>query len=116
MLALKKIKNIVLKNSMLKILKTNNLLSIQRFFMTDTDTREDDLNRRDSRTTICYNCKKTGHISRDCPDPRKCNVCGEPGHFAKDCSQRSDRRNVKCYACGQYGHLSIDCPRENPQK
>ena len=39
----------------------------------------------------CYGCKKTGHISRDCPEgekraPIECHKCHETGHMARNCS------------------------------
>src|SRR5690606_4871220 len=39
----------------------------------------------------CYNCLKTGHISRDCPEVRKpqgaCFKCGKTGHCIANCSE-----------------------------
>lgn len=48
---------------------------------------------RPMRATECYNCRKEGHIARDCPegntgDRRKeidCRNCHELGHYARDC-------------------------------
>lgn len=40
----------------------------------------------------CYNCNKTGHFARDCPDSTKtCYVCGKSGHISRDC-ERDDRK------------------------
>lgn len=35
----------------------------------------------------CWNCKKVGHLNRDCPDPKKihCYRCGKPDVTVKDC-------------------------------
>ncbi len=32
----------------------------------------------------CYNCNKTGHMARYCPDA-ECYECGELGHYSRDC-------------------------------
>ncbi|XP_035992820.1 zinc finger CCHC domain-containing protein 7 [Fundulus heteroclitus] len=54
----------------------------------------------------CRNCNKTGHLSKNCPDPRKltaCFLCGTTGHQASQCP------NKHCNNCGQPGHLFNSC-------
>ncbi|KAK7112227.1 zinc finger CCHC domain-containing protein 7-like isoform X2 [Littorina saxatilis] len=63
---------------------------------------------------ICHNCKKAGHLSKICPEPKKvhnCNLCGLPGHFSSRCANRV------CYNCNFPGHMGADCPspRRNPR-
>ena len=46
----------------------------------------------------CYNCGGSGHMSRDCTEPRKAGGRGGGGG--------GDRA---CYNCGQSGHMSYEC-------
>jgi hypothetical protein len=86
----------------------------------------------------CRNCKKPGHQSNECPEPRsaegvECKRCNESaqsfpfisyvaqvlihfvvGHFAKDCPNQPERPRG-CRNCGEEGHLAKDCERpRNP--
>ena len=36
-------------------------------------------------TISCFNCKKTGHFTPDCPCPVYCNICKSPAHQARSC-------------------------------
>ena len=41
----------------------------------------------------CYNCYRTGHISRNCRQPRRqpvCYTCNQPGHVARNCQQQGN--------------------------
>ncbi|GJZ56236.1 reverse transcriptase domain-containing protein [Tanacetum coccineum] len=45
-------------------------------------------------TVECGNCKKVGHMTRDCRNP----------------AAARNQRNLTCYECGNQGHYRSDCP------
>uniref|UniRef100_A0A3B3DK31 Zinc finger CCHC domain-containing protein 7 n=1 Tax=Oryzias melastigma TaxID=30732 RepID=A0A3B3DK31_ORYME len=54
----------------------------------------------------CRNCNKTGHLSKNCPKPKKlvpCFLCGNLGHLGVECP------NKYCSNCGQPGHVFDTC-------
>lgn len=54
----------------------------------------------------CRNCDKVGHLSKNCPYPKKvstCFLCGTPGHLSSQCP------NKHCNNCGLPGHLFSSC-------
>ncbi|XP_056132374.1 zinc finger CCHC domain-containing protein 7-like [Lampris incognitus] len=60
------------------------------------------------RSVTCHNCKKTGHLSKSCPSPKKrftCMLCGIHGHFRRQCPGRH------CSSCGLPCHGQQPCPR-----
>ncbi|XP_064646407.1 uncharacterized protein LOC135499399 isoform X2 [Lineus longissimus] len=78
----------------------------------------------------CNNCKERGHLSRDCPKPKKlpvcllcgiqghmarecpeslCYNCSQTGHSSRDCSKRRSRDSDQCYRCGGWGHVRAEC-------
>ncbi|XP_023124952.2 zinc finger CCHC domain-containing protein 7 [Amphiprion ocellaris] len=78
----------------------------------------------------CRNCNKTGHLSKNCPEPKKvlpcflcgtsghvvsecprkhCNNCGLPGHLYESCSERA-YWHKQCHRCSMTGHFFDACP------
>lgn len=59
-----------------------------------------------NKNVECRNCNKTGHLSKNCPEPEKsppCFLCGNPGHLSNECPNRH------CNNCGLPGHLYDSC-------
>ncbi|KAH9513018.1 hypothetical protein Btru_035589 [Bulinus truncatus] len=56
-------------------------------------------------TVQCRNCRKEGHLSRDCPEPlkKKCAYCAEVGHVYQICP------NTVCFNCDTPGHRNTNC-------
>ncbi|KAF9167934.1 hypothetical protein DFQ26_002388 [Actinomortierella ambigua] len=73
---------------------------------------------RDSGITRCWNCRDTGHGSKDCPMEKrpadlsmyynKCYVCGSSDHKTRNCPDVD--ATMTCNNCGQSGHMSRECP------
>lgn len=90
---------------------------------------------------MCFNCERPGHISKNCPSPKRrrfmggmsdgmnCTVCNQSGHSSSSCPliwrrYRYEKRlteslfndsirKVKkyCYWCSGKGHFGDDCPK-----
>ncbi|CAF4951779.1 unnamed protein product [Pieris macdunnoughi] len=86
------------------------------------ENRESKYDVKKSRVTlsskdqvVCFTCKKTGHLSRDCPErnPSKTNVISS--RFSNnDSSFRGTLNNTKvieCDYCHRKGHLEKNCYR-----
>lgn len=82
------------------------------------------------KSVHCRNCNRIGHLSKNCPEPKKCitcclcatvghrmsecpykycSNCGCPGHHYSSCSERAPWHK-KCYRCGMTGHFLDACP------
>ena len=55
---------------------------------------QEQANDKSKNIPICYNCNKTGHLSKDGKAPKKI-------HLNSD---------LKCFGCGKTRHLRINCP------
>ncbi|XP_030643587.1 zinc finger CCHC domain-containing protein 7, partial [Chanos chanos] len=82
------------------------------------------------KSVTCHNCKKTGHLSKNCPSPKKlrsCLLCGTVGHIQKTCPNRHCSNcflpghtyddcleraywHKRCHRCCMTGHFFDDCP------
>ncbi|KAJ3034585.1 hypothetical protein HDV00_004857 [Rhizophlyctis rosea] len=66
----------------------------------------------------CHNCGQEGHMSRECPEPKKprdpCRNCNQLGHWTRECPQPrkplKPRDGESCRDCGSTEHYSRDCP------
>ncbi|CAH1794377.1 unnamed protein product [Owenia fusiformis] len=79
----------------------------------------------------CRNCRKRGHLSKECPKPKKiavcilcgldghlqrncpnslCLNCSLPGHIQRNCGAPQKSRYIECNRCHMYGHINRECP------
>ncbi|KFP90636.1 Zinc finger CCHC domain-containing protein 7, partial [Apaloderma vittatum] len=82
------------------------------------------------KNVTCRNCGRTGHLSKNCPTPKKvppCCLCSErghlqnncparfclncclPGHYFRECLERA-YWNKHCNRCHMKGHYADACP------
>ncbi|XP_063770716.1 zinc finger CCHC domain-containing protein 7 isoform X1 [Pseudophryne corroboree] len=82
------------------------------------------------KNVVCRNCNRQGHLSKNCPVPKKlpaCCLCGKrghlqyscpapycsncflPGHGYKDCTDRPHWQK-NCHRCSMTGHYADACP------
>ena len=48
----------------------------------------------DKPDVICWKCKQTGHLKRDCPMPPFCVKCRQEGHLPYKCPQQKKRNDL----------------------
>lgn len=75
--------------------------------------------------TVCFKCRKPGHMINQCPDMDKdqeqaagiCYKCGSTEHSIHQCKVRLEHGvypYAKCFICHEIGHLTKQCP-DNPK-
>ncbi|XP_074934415.1 zinc finger CCHC domain-containing protein 7 [Phalacrocorax aristotelis] len=85
---------------------------------------------RTDKNVTCRNCSRPGHLSKNCPIPKKvppCCLCAErghlqnscparfclncclPGHYFRECLERA-YWNKHCSRCDMKGHYADACP------
>lgn len=69
----------------------NNMVNFPAPTSEVVEVRQQPSGHNTSRSVICWNCKKAGHINRQCPDPKKihCFKCGTPDVTARSCPKCS---------------------------
>ncbi|KAL4640259.1 zinc finger CCHC domain-containing protein 7 [Arapaima gigas] len=61
----------------------------------------------EKKNVTCRSCNKAGHLSKNCPTPKKlpaCLLCGTQGHLQRSCPHQY------CTNCTLPGHDFTDCP------
>jgi hypothetical protein len=45
-------------------------------------------NKTTTSSSHCFNCRKSGHTTRECKEPFKCFKCGDSNHLARECTKK----------------------------
>ncbi|KAI0299103.1 hypothetical protein B0F90DRAFT_633162 [Multifurca ochricompacta] len=59
----------------------------------------------------CFKCGNLGHIAENCTaQERLCYNCRKPGHESSACTEPRSVAAKQCYSCGGIGHIQAECP------
>lgn len=83
----------------------------------DNSSSQNNSNRDQIRTYICYNCDKPGHTFRYCKEPYRpsCRHCRKKGITTNACGCTNEPRPVDiCPRCRKVGYTADNCPCSTP--
>ncbi|KAI1712440.1 zinc knuckle domain-containing protein [Ditylenchus destructor] len=65
-------------------------------------------------STECCHCKKTGHLSSECPNKGSCaNIGNDSKDDVKRGAYGAFNKGPICFNCGTAGHFSRNCPKND---
>jgi len=99
---IKKMDEVKMERKQINSVKMSYVNVMKRNSGSDDKTFQVKRTNGDQRT--CWNCRKVGHIIRQCQKQRDitCFGCGRKGHIRREC-------RIKCSKCEKTGHYAEEC-------